>query len=147
MLVNIFSLSKWIVCHSFRKDLLSSFCKHGIIVGTDKRLWRGPSLMKSNPPQCRGGKWKGKERVRQEFRVWPGLERICKTAQGTCLWVRRAWESYKVRKEHYCIVFLKNPFHFAKEHFLGEEATVGRTGIRKANWEAEALASKRLVRL
>ena len=41
----------------------------------------------------------------------------------------------------------KNPFQFAEEHFLGEEATVGKTGVRKANWEAEALASKRLVRL
>ena len=55
-----------------------------------------------------------------------------------------------MRKEHYCIVlffFFKNPFQFAEDHFLGEEATVGKTGVRKANWEAEALASKRLVRL
>ena len=43
------------------------------------------------------------------------------------------------------LLFLKFPF--AEEHFLGEEATVGRTGVRKANWEIEALSSKRLVRL
>ena len=55
-----------------------------------------------------------------------------------------------MRKEHYCVfllllLFLKFPS--AEEHFLGEEATVGRTGVRKANWEIEALSSKRLVRL
>lgn len=35
-------------------------------------------------------------------------------------------------KEHYCVVvfFFSNPFQFAEEHV--EEATVGRTGLKKA---------------